>query len=85
MEGNVIERRPTSGQQNWFDHKQQSYSNIFVTPPTDQERKLAEAERGESSIGKIVIKDRHEGKQNQSLFIKRIDIFLSYNCLYYVQ
>lgn len=60
MEGNVIERRPTTGPQNWFEHKQQSQMNIFVTPPNEAERKMLEAERGESSIGKIVIKDRHE-------------------------
>lgn len=64
MEGNVYERRPSTSQQNWFEHKQQSYSNIFVTPPgTESDRvrleKMTDAER-EGSYGKIVIKDRHE-------------------------
>lgn len=64
MEGNVIERRHSTNQQNWFEHKQQSYTNIFVTPPGEQDRvrleKMTDAER-EASLGKIVIKDRHEG------------------------
>lgn len=64
MEGNVIERRPSTNQQAWFENKQQSYSNIFVTPPGEQERKferMSTADRDDSTIGKIVIKDRHEG------------------------
>lgn len=62
MEGNIIERRPSTSQQNWFENKQQSYTNIFVTPPNDDRvrlEKLTDAER-EASLGKIVIKDRHE-------------------------
>lgn len=68
MEGNVIERRPSTNQQNWFEHKQQSYSNIFVTPPNEDRgrlEKMTDAER-DSSIGKIVIKDRHEGTCRES-------------------
>lgn len=65
MEGNVIERRPSTSQQNWFEHKQQSYTNIFVTPPNESDRvrleKMTDAER-EASFNKIVIKDRHESK-----------------------
>lgn len=75
MEGNVIERRPSTNQQAWFENKQQSYSNIFVTPPGEQERKLermSEVDRDDSHIGKIVIKDRHEGifKNYENIFEK---------------
>lgn len=68
MEGNVIERRPSTSQQNWFENKQQSYTNIFVTPPNEADRvrleKMTDGER-DASLGKIVIKDRHEGMQKQ--------------------
>lgn len=74
MEGNIIERRPTTGPHNWFEHKQLSHANIFVTPPNEAERKLQETERGESSIGKFVIKDRHEGTDSIPRFQIQIKI-----------
>lgn len=52
MEGNVIDRRPSTAGQTQ-PTKSQTYSNIFVTPPVDHET-------SGSAKAKMQIKDRHD-------------------------
>lgn len=69
MEGNVIERRTSSVAPSWNDPQKQStsasFSNIIVTPPSNEPQhrgrleKMQEVDNDVTS--KIQIKDKHEG------------------------
>lgn len=98
MEGNVIERR-TSSAQLWSDTRQQTlpststaspaavpaYSNIFVTPPGENEQRghlerSHEVDKPEIGASKLSqIKDKHDGETQNSILCFEIGHFIQFH------